>query len=245
MKRIGIKEKLDQIQCPLSSISLGEFDQIGEFTAKKARSASDPLFKTAGAFFRPNYERGILISSLIKRFEVKSFLEIGFGRGYASLCAARAMCDMGWDDAAVYSVDVKLDENHLKMLTQIFPKEWFGKLNLIQGTINDALIDLPKSVDMVYIDGDHTFEGVQYDWLAIKDRFNKFVLFDDYDPRSTSDGMQVARFIDSLQDEDKELIISDRRIFFDDRRMSDDEIEYGQVLIRNKSFDVSQFLLDW
>ena len=29
----------------------------------------------------------------------------------------------------------------------------------------------------------------------------------------------------------KELIIMDRRIFFDDRRVKDEDIDYGQVLI--------------
>lgn len=244
MKRTHIKDKLSELQFPLSAITLGDFDQIGEYTAKKTRNPDDVLYKTAGAFFRPNYERGILISSLIKRFEAKSFLEIGFGRGYASLCAAKAMCDMGWDDAAVYSVDIKFDQNHLKMLSQIYPREWFDKLNLVQGTINDALLEIKGNFDIVYIDGDHSYDGVKYDWLSVKDKFNKFVLFDDYDPDSTSHGMQVHRFIDELKEE-KELIISDRRIFFDDRRISDDDIHYGQVLIKNPSFDATQYLIDW
>lgn len=244
MKRIHIKDKLKELNFPLTSISLGEFDQIGEYTAKKSRDPNDPLFRSAGAFFRPNYERGILISSLIKRFEAKTFLEIGFGRGYASLCAAKAMSDMGWNDAAVYSVDIKFNQDHLKMLSSVYPREWLEKLNLIQGTINDALLELKEPVDIVYIDGDHTYEGVKYDWLCVKDRFNKFVLFDDYDPDSNSPNMQVHKFIDELQ-LDKELIISDRRIFFDDRRIADEDVRYGQVLVKNPAFDVNQFLVDW
>lgn len=243
MKKTNIKIKLEELQCPVGSFSLGDFDQIGEFTAKKSRSPNDALYKTAGAFFRPNYERGLLISALIKRFEIKSFLEIGFGRGYASFCAAKTMCDMGLE-GSVYSVDPKFDENHLKMLSQTFPREWFGRLNLIKGTINDAILSLPGPVDLVYIDGDHRYEAVKYDWECVKDRYNKFVLFDDYDPRSTSTDMQVKKFIDEL-DVEKELIISDRRIFFDDRRMSDDEIDYGQILVKNPNFDMSGYLLDW
>lgn len=244
MRRINIKDKLDELQTPLQTLSLGEYDQIGEFTAKKTRHPNDPLFRSVGAFFRPNYERGILISSLIKRFEAKTFFEIGFGRGYASFCAARAMCDMGWDDAAVYSVDPNLDENHLKNLTQVFPREWFDKLNLIRGNVNDALLNLPESIDIVYIDGDHRYEAVKYDWEAIRGRFKKFVLFDDYDPRSTSPDMQVAKFIDEL-DVDKELVISDRRIFLDDRGMPDADVTYGQVLVKHPEFDTSGYLLDW
>ena len=37
--------------------------------------------------------------------------------------------------------------------------------------------------------------------------------------------------IDEIEDESKELIIMDRRIFLDDRRKTDEEINYGQVLL--------------
>ena len=130
------------------------------------------------------------------------------------------------------------------MLSQSFPKEWFGKLNLIKGTINDAIMNLPGPVDLIYIDGDHRYEAVKYDWESVKSKYNKYVLFDDYDPRSTSVDMQVTKFIDEL-DVEKELIISDRRIFFDDRRIKDEEIDYGQILVKNPAFDTSTFLLDW
>ena len=50
-----------------------------------------------GCFFRPNYERGILMYYLVRKLEIKSVLEIGFGRGYATFCMAKAMCDHGID----------------------------------------------------------------------------------------------------------------------------------------------------
>lgn len=244
MKHTDIRQKLEELHYPVSSLSLGDFDQIGELTAKKSRHPSDPLYRSAGAFFRPNYERGLLIYALIKRYEIRTMLEIGFGRGYASLCAAKAMTDMGFDDGRVYSVDPNFDENHLKLLGQAFPREWLSKLNLIKGTVNDAVLNIKENVDLIYIDGLHTFEGVKYDWECLKDRYSKFVLFDDFDPSSKSPDMQVARFIDGL-DEDKELIRSDRRIFFDDRRIPDEQIDYGQVLVKHPKFDASAFLNDW
>lgn len=245
MKIIHIKDKLSEINYPLSSITLGDFDVIGEYTAKKMRNQNDPLYKSAGAFFRPNYERGILISSLIKRFECKTFLEIGFGRGYSSLCAAKAMCDMGWDDASVYSVDPNFDQKHLEALATMFPREWFNKLNLIKGTVDDLSENLSSNVDMIYIDGDHRYEAVKHDWSLLKNKFNKFALFDDYDMGEESQQIQVRRFIDEL-DVEKELVISDRRVFFDDRRIADDKINYGQILVKNQSFNVNNYLLnDW
>jgi hypothetical protein len=244
MKRVHIKQKLEELECPLESIVLGDFDKIGEYTAKKVRGPDDPLYRSAGAYFRPNYERGILISSLIKRFEIKTFFEIGFGRGYASLCAAKTMCDMGWDDGIIYSVDPKFDENHLKMLASVLPREWFNKLNLIKGTVNDAIHEISGPFDLIYIDGDHRYDAVKHDWNCVKNKFNKFILFDDYDHYNVNPDIQVKRLIDEL-DLEKELIIGDRRIFFDDRRIADDDIQYGQVLIKNPAFNATTFLTDW
>lgn len=245
MKRINVKDKLAELNYPVESLSLGDFDQIGEMTAKKMRNKTDPLYKSVGAFFRPNYERGILISALIKRYECKRVLEIGFGRGYASMCAAKAMNDMGWgDEAAVYSCDINFDEKHLNVLAQVFPREWFRHLNLIKGNVNDAVLNMGGPVDLVYIDGDHTYQGVKYDYDCVKDRYKKFILFDDYDPESKSDGMQVARLIDEL-DIDKELIISDRRIFVDCRAMKDEDVKYGQVLVKHPGFDAVEASGDW
>src|SRR4030067_1117921 len=130
MERILIKDKLQRIEYPFDQISLGDFDYIGEFTAKKTRGKEDPLFRSVGAFFRPNYERGILAYALIKRFEIRSVFEIGFGRGYFAFCAAKAMCDMGFDDGQVVSVDPNIDEKHVQNLAQVFPREWFCKLNV-------------------------------------------------------------------------------------------------------------------
>ena len=43
--------------------------------------------------------------------------------------------------------------------------------------------------------------------------------------------IECSKVIDQIDDESKELIIMDRRIYFDDRRLKNDEIDYGQVLL--------------
>jgi len=229
--KIHIKEKLKQIDISLESdISLGEFDQIGEFTAKKARGEESEHFKNVGAFFRPNYERGILIHSLIRKFNIKSYLEIGFGRGYSCLCAARAMAQNG--GGRVATVDPALDEKFLEQLTSIFPAEWFKLIEFYKSTSAEMLGRVKDRFDFIYIDGDHTYPGVKTDWDLTKDRYNKFLLFDDYHmPEIVQKDISCANLIDSIEDKSKELIIMDRRIFFDDRRIPDDEIKYGQVLL--------------
>ena len=245
MEKIFIKEKLESIDVPLSTLNLGDFDYIGEYTAKKARQQNNELYKTAGCFFRPNYERGILLYSLIKRFEIKNILEIGFGRGYGSFCAAKAMTDLGYTDGKIVSVDPNVNEELLKQLTQVFPKEWFDKLFLLKGTSDEAFGKLGnQKFDLVYIDGDHRADAVKKDWENAQKVFTKFVLFDDYRLKDDTKDIEVRSVVDAIEGK-KQLILMDRRIFNDDRGVKDEDLEYGQVLITHPEFDESEFVMDW
>jgi hypothetical protein len=233
MKHINIIDKLSEIGVSLDEINLGDFDLIGEYTAKKNRDRSSDLYKTVGCFFRPNYERGILMYYLTKKMKFESILEIGFGRGYATLCMAKAMCDMGID-GKITTVDPNFDEKFLNQLANIFPKEWFDKINFVQAKSDNYFDEYPDDkFDFIYIDGDHTFDAVKNDWENSKDRFVKALLFDDYHlpTKDSGPGIQCAKLIDSIEDESKELIIMDRRIFLDDRKYSYEQIDYGQVLL--------------
>ena len=245
MNTIDIRKKLEEIGMPAESLILGDFDFIGEYTAKKNRSPQSELFKNVGCFFRPNYERGLLIYSLIKKYNLKSFLEIGFGRGYGTFCAAKALYENG--GGKVVTIDPLFGEEktkqHIKSLISIFPKEWVSSndIQLKTGFSQNILPSLNEKFDLIYIDGDHTYEGTKSDWLNAKDKFNRFLLFDDYhlptkkiDALAGSQDIECAKAIDEIDDFEKELIIMDRRIFFDDRRIPDEEIDYGQVLIEKK-----------
>jgi len=232
MKKIMIQEKLKNIGVFLEDVSLGDFDVIGEYTAKKNRTPDKQSYKSAGCFFRPNYERGILMYYLTRKREFNSILEIGFGRGYATMCMAKAMCDHGID-GKITTVDPNFNEEFINQLTKIFPPAWFQKIEFVKSTSNDYYTANPdKKFDFIYIDGDHRYDAVKNDWEYAKKSFNKNVLFDDYiiSDRQQKD-IECSKVIDDIDDFEKELIIMDRRIFFDDRRISDEDIDYGQVLI--------------
>ena len=79
MRHVNIKQKLVEMGVALDSVVMGDFDFIGEFTAKRDRHPNDPNYKRFGAFYRSNYERGILIYYLIRQHGLSSMLEIGFG----------------------------------------------------------------------------------------------------------------------------------------------------------------------
>lgn len=231
MKTLNIKEKLESIGVSPDSVVMGDFDQIGEFTAKRDRRPDDPNYKKYGAFYRSNYERGILIYHLIRQYGLTSMLEIGFGRGYAAVCAARAFHDAGVVGKIV-TIDPVIDERYLQALQQVLNPEWFKYLHFAKGLSNQVLPTLNENFDLIYIDGDHSYEGTKYDWEQTKDKWNKFLLFDDYHlPTKDDPGIKCSQLIDEIDDPSKELIIMDRRMFFDDRRFTDDQIDYGQVLL--------------
>lgn len=238
MKQIHIKNKLSEIGMPVESLSLGDFDGIGEFSAKKTRDPNSDLYKKVGAFFRPNYERGLLIYSLIKQYSLKTYLEIGFGRGYSAICAAKAMHDLGVD-GTVFTVDINFDEKQMNLLKNVMPGEWLSRIVAIKGDSREVLPEVfarQPSFDMVYIDGDHRADAVRSDWESVKDRWSAFCLFDDYHlPTKKEADIECARVIDSIDFPQKELIIMDRRIFLDDRGFTDAQIDYGQVLLTKET----------
>jgi hypothetical protein len=248
MKIVHIRDTLATMGFDVANINLGHFDEIGEFTAKKKRSSSEPNYAKVGAFFRPNYERGILMYHLIRATGAKSVLEIGHGRGYVTFCAAKAFHDMGITDGVVTSVDVQYDEKLLGGLGQVFPSDWFKHIKLVQGSSHEVLPKLQGTFDIVYVDGDHSYEGTKSDWENVKDRFNQAILFDDYHLPSKEDpGIQCSRMIDeidwsSVGCDEPQMVRMDRRIFLDDRGFTDEQVDYGQVLAFKKgvTFDV-----DW
>ena len=169
---------------------------------------------------------------LLRKLEFESVLEIGFGRGYATMCMAKAMVDHGID-GKITTVDPNFDENFINQLTKIFPKAWFEKIEFVKLT-SDAFFENNKTrkFDFIYIDGDHRYDAVKSDWENSKNNFKKALLFDDYHmPTKNQKDIECSKVIDDIKDYKKELIIMDRRIFFDDRRILDRDIDYGQVLL--------------
>ena len=97
-----------------------------------------------------------------------------------------------------------------------------GTVTLIGGT--GANFAVPALIGVV-IDA-----MLKKDWENSKEKFKKALLFDDYIKRDQKD-IECRLVIDSIEDNNKELIKMDRRIFFDDRGLLDEDIDYGQVLL--------------
>lgn len=243
-----VDKKLAEIGVDVSAIVMGDFDYIGRFTAERQRSKDDPNYRKYGAFYRSNYERGILIYNLIRQYDVKSVLEIGFGRGYSTFCAAMAFNHAG-TNGTVTSIDPQINAEHFNMLKHVIPEDYFKHVKIIKGNSQAVLPSLKEKYDLIYIDGDHSYHGTKTDWEYCSRLFTKMVLFDDYHlPTKDDAGIACRQAIDEIDESkfdcaEKELLICDRRMFFDDRRLSDAEIDYGQVLLTKK--DLNHVSSEW
>ena len=164
----------------------------------------------------PNYERGILLYSLIAKYKPKNVLEIGTAEGYSTLCMAWAMTDYNIN-GKIFTIDPKpfdvpVERNvtwednpkhdtvmlsRRELWNKFADKEWIKKIEVLTGFSGEVLqknTELPK-MDMGFIDGSHVYEAVVHDFYAFLEVASEsfHLLFDDYVPNE-NDG--VTKTID-------------------------------------------------
>ena len=164
----------------------------------------------------PNYERGILLYSLIAKYKPKNVLEIGTAEGYSTLCMAWAMTDYNIN-GKIFTIDPKpfdvpVERNvtwednpkhdtvmlsRRELWNKFADKEWIKKIEVLTGFSGEVLqknTKLPK-MDMGFIDGSHAYTVVVHDFYAFLEvaSENFHLLFDDYVPNENDD---VTKAID-------------------------------------------------
>ena len=164
----------------------------------------------------PNYERGILLYSLIAKYKPKNVLEIGTAEGYSALCMAWAMTDYNIN-GKIFTIDPKpfdvpVERNvtwednpkhdtvmlsRRELWNKFADKEWIKKIEVLTGFSGEVLqknTKLPK-MDMGFIDGSHVYEAVVHDFYAFLEIASEsfYLLLDDYVPNE-NDG--VTKTID-------------------------------------------------
>ncbi len=162
-----------------------------------------------------NYERGILLYSLIAKYKPKNILEIGTAEGYSALCMAWAMTDYNIN-GKIFTIDPKPSDvpvernvtwednpkhdtvmlSRRELWNKFANKEWIEKIEVLTGFSGEVLQKktekFPK-MDMGFIDGHHAYEAVIHDFYAfLKVASENFrLLFDDYLPNE-NDGVTKA-----------------------------------------------------
>jgi len=192
------------------------FEILGNATA---------LYFDHGNFYKLNFERGMLLYSLISKYKPKNILEFGTASGFGTLCMAWALSDNNID-GKIFTIDissltekhtrpVKFDngKNELKNISvqeiwkKIAKPEWLKKIEFLHGYSGKIFnsFNFPK-IDFGYIDAAHFYEGVKHDFysfLTVASQ-NFGILFDDYAQR---DQYGIKKLLDEVDSEFKITLI--------------------------------------
>lgn len=152
------------------------------------------------------------IFGLVRQMEARRVIEIGRYKGGSTLLLAAAMEGEG----ILWSVDNGEKEKRLLSAENARPSDnqlkdrlkelGLGNVDIIVGDSRFIEIDTGE-VDLVLIDGDHSYEGVKNDFerFGMRVRAGGVVLFDDAVPEHTFGGYSegVSRFVTQVLDKDE------------------------------------------
>jgi predicted O-methyltransferase YrrM len=95
-------------------------------------------------------------------------VEIGVFEGFNTLNIARSLADSG----QLYAVDPFINGRmgicygELISHNYIRRAELNNKVNFIKKYSFDASADVPDQIDFIFLDGDHSYEGIKNDWIV-------------------------------------------------------------------------------
>ena len=204
---IKIQEYISETFPEHSDNDWSELNEIAKLTALRRDSG--------GEYFISNFWRGPMLYSLVRRLKPALILELGTGRGYGAFCMAKALVD-GDIDGKLLTVDrtpgdapydwtyvnsdqenkianISLDDFWSKHL----PRSLNERIEFRCGdtaSVHKLLADQERQVDLVFIDGDHSYSGVALDFFSshsISAR-NAVFVFDDY---SATSGYGIRKLV--------------------------------------------------
>lgn len=136
---------------------------------------------------------------LIRRIRPKILVETGVSFGVTSSFILQALEDNG--EGKLYSIDLPFQfakENETGSLVPIrLRHRWKLILGDSKTELSSLLNDL-KRIDFLFIDGDHTYEGVKRDFLMYSPLVRKggIIAFHDIVPHPPECGGDIPRFWD-------------------------------------------------
>jgi len=116
-----------------------------------------------------------VIKSICDITQPKNILELGFNRGASALMWLNA------SDARVHSTDYK-EEDKVKLSIDEINKHHKGRFEytcLNHSTFPEVIDDYKDKYDLVFIDGDHTYEAIRRDAYNVIQMNPTYIAFDD------------------------------------------------------------------
>lgn len=144
-------------------------------------------------------------------FKPKTILEIGFNRGSSALSFLLASEPWG---AVVYSVDVRRNvQPCVDYLQELFPNRFHYIKTDSARLLEDGLFPL-ETVDLVFIDGNHSYEYIRKDTETAFALNARYILYDEYThPPHMKDVRKVMKELDLVLVEDYSVTFNDKQLF--------------------------------
>jgi len=137
-----------------------------------------------------------------------NIIEVGCNRGLTSLAISK-VCPT----KIIYAIDCETPTNKDQQYEVVaLWAECKGINNIVCINANSQTMDLNlfKDIGMVFIDGDHTYEGVKKDYENSRKLIKEgVIIFHDYKPDTNYIWNEVAKFVDELSIVEDIIIYSD------------------------------------
>lgn len=159
-----------------------------------------------------------LLHGLVRSMKPRFCVEIGSAHGWSTCLIALALVENG--NGELWAFDPHIEntwsdghpQTTLSSLTRNLKKVGVShRVHIVRSTTTDGADQLPAQIDLAFIDGDHSYEGVRSDWELIMPRMSEWgviVLHDSlWDVNASNpdylkwrrDGIGVPRFLEELR----------------------------------------------
>jgi predicted O-methyltransferase YrrM len=166
-----------------------------------------------------------LLYGLVRSMKPDVCVEIGSARGRSAASIGMALKENG--AGRLYAIDPHRQTewndddsvNSFAHISRNLEKLQLGdQVEIVRKTSDEAAAGWSRRIDMIFIDGDHSFEGVKRDWDLFVPHVREFgvVIFHDTlwdlrpDPRWQRNDMGVPAFVEQLRQEGYPVLTIDR-----------------------------------